>query len=134
MKELFPAYIKIIKIEPRCFHATFIWQFFQCSQRISQRLYFAFSFFDTYYKILKITEVFWIKLFDGCPCQREVPLFSLSAIGAGAAETQQQAHSRLGPFFLQSHPPCTTTDEDKAVGMGVLKRDVQSYISQTLWG
>lgn len=132
MKALFPAYIKIIKIEPRCFNATFVQQFFPCSRRIAQRLYFTLSFFDAYYKMLKITEVFWIKLFDGCPCQREVPLFSLSAIGVGTAETQQQAHSRLDPLFLhaQSQPPCTPTNEEKAVGMGVLKRDVYCHWRQ----
>lgn len=58
------------------------------------------------------------------------------------ARTQQQVQSILGPLFLhaQSHPLYTTRNEDKAVSMGVLKRDVYchwtwSYISETLaWG
>lgn len=58
------------------------------------------------------------------------------------AETQQQPYCGLGPLSLhaQWHPPCTTTNENKAVGMGVLKRDAychwkQSNISETsVWG
>lgn len=124
MKALFQVYIKIIKIEPRCFHANFVQQFFYCSQRFVQILYFRVSF-DTYYKVLKSTEVFWIKLSDVLVRERFLcSLFLLLVVRT--AETQQQAHSGLGPLFphTQSHPPCTTTNEDKAVGMGVLKRDV----------
>lgn len=58
------------------------------------------------------------------------------------AETQQQSHSGLGPPSLhaQWHPPCTTTNTNKAVGMGDLKRDAcchwkQSKISKSsVWG
>lgn len=110
MKALSPAYIKIIKIEPRCFHAISIQQFFHYSQRIAQRLCpknFTFSFFDTYGKVLKSTEV--LKSTDQTLWWLSLPERGSSVLPS-CHWCKNCWDSTAGPLFIgPTFPPCPIT-------------------------